>query len=81
MQSDNFYYWQWLQIEDAELQIGKFRIHWDTSMIAMKAAAATEKDVISKQLKAKQLEMDDYKQLNEEKTKGEYSDITVNLQS
>ena len=37
----------------------------------MKAAAAREKDDISRQLKAKQLEMDDYKQLNEKKTKGE----------
>jgi len=52
-----------LQMEEIENQIAKFRIHWDTTIINMKAAAAREKDEVSRKLKLMQLEMENLNEL------------------
>ena len=64
------------QNDDAERQIGNFRIHWDTTIIEMKAAAAKEKDEISRKLKLKQLEIETQKILLEDKSRGTASVIS-----
>ena len=57
-------------MEEAETQIAQFRLYWDTTIIGMKAAAAKEKDEISRKLKSMQLEMETLNDLYNVKTKG-----------
>ena len=57
-------------MEEAENQIAQFRLYWDTTIIGMKAAAAKEKDEISRKLKSMQLEMETSNDLYNVKTKG-----------
>ena len=60
-------------MEEIENQIAKFRIHWDTTIINMKAAAAREKDEVSRKLKLMQLEMENLNELANNNSKGNHS--------